>query len=172
MLMVAINSEFDKCGWRLQFQPSNYPLTNIKDYCIFPAMSKAVTAKQGLKNGNLVIDNEELWSYVLAVYKETVARACMSHHRVVNAVADDNGGDAFVREKKALHFGIRQLYVPYYDDEEATEPSGVEMIQSIACEQGVDTSGLRCKSPSLPDSTWPIFSVCRNLEFSRKPQTS
>jgi hypothetical protein len=74
-------------------------------------MSKAVTAMQGLKNGSLVIDNEELWSYVLAVYGElsveTIARAYMSHHQVVNAIADDNGGDAFVREKKALHFGIR-----------------------------------------------------------------
>jgi hypothetical protein len=130
--MVAINSEFYKRGWILQFQPSNSPLTNIKDYCIFPAMSKAVTAMQGLQNGSLVIDNEELWSYVLAIYGalsvETVARACMSHHRVVNAIADDNGGDAFVRdEKKVLHFGIRQLsVVPYYDDEEATAKNQAE----------------------------------------------
>jgi hypothetical protein len=33
-------------------------------------MSKAVTAMQGLNNGSIVIDNEELWSYVLAVYGE------------------------------------------------------------------------------------------------------
>jgi hypothetical protein len=68
------------------------------------------------------------------------------HGRVVNAMTDDQGGDAFVREKKSLHFGIRQLSVPYYDNEEAKEPSGVEMIQSIDCE-GVDTSELRYKKP-------------------------
>jgi hypothetical protein len=106
--MATINSEFAKRGWILHFPPPNSPLTSIKDYCIFPAMSKAAIAMQGLKNGSIVIDNEELWSYVLAVYGElsveTITRAYMSHHQVVNAIADDNGGDAFVREKKALHF--------------------------------------------------------------------
>jgi hypothetical protein len=32
-------------------------------------------------------------------------RASPSHHQVASAIADDHGGDAFVRgEKKALHF--------------------------------------------------------------------
>jgi hypothetical protein len=35
------------------------------------------------------------------------------------------GGDDFVREKKALHFGIRKRCVPFYDSEVAEEPSGV-----------------------------------------------
>jgi hypothetical protein len=95
-LLDGINSAFHERGWILIFQPSNSPLTNIKDYCIFPAMSKAVTAKQGLKNGSLLIDNEELWSYVKEVWEElpveTIARAYHSHHQVVNAIAHDNGG--------------------------------------------------------------------------------
>jgi hypothetical protein len=129
-LLVAINWEFDKRGWILKFQPSNSPLTNVKDYCIFPAMSKVVTAKQGLKNGSLVIDKEEIWSYVKEVYGElalqTIARASSSHHQVASAIADDHGGDAFVREKKALHFSMSVNSVPFYDNEEAKEPSGVE----------------------------------------------
>jgi hypothetical protein len=150
MLLAEIIFAFNERSQILLFQPFDYPLTNVKDYCIFPAMSKAVTVKQGLTNGSLVIDNEELWSYVLELYNElplmTIARSYTSHHQVANAMADDQGGDALVREKKVQHFGIRQLSAPYYDNEEAKEPSGVEMIQSIDCE-GVDTSELRYKKP-------------------------
>jgi hypothetical protein len=151
-LLEGINEAFDKRGWILNFQPSNSPLTNIKDSCIFPAMSKAVTAKQGLINGSLLIDNEELWSYVEQVWEEfpleTIARAYAGHHQVVNAIAHDEGGDDFVRVKKALHFGIRKHCVPYYDNEEAEEPSGVEMIQSIDCG---DTNRLRYKNPDVSE---------------------
>jgi hypothetical protein len=47
------------------------------------------------------------------------------HHQVATAIAHDMGGDDFVREKKALHFGIRKRCVPFNDCEEAEEPSGV-----------------------------------------------
>jgi hypothetical protein len=33
-------------------------------------MSRAVTAKQDLTNGSLVIDKEEIWSFVEEVYEE------------------------------------------------------------------------------------------------------
>jgi hypothetical protein len=82
-LLDGINSAFDERGWLLHFQPSNSLLLNVKDYCIFPAMSKAVTAKQGLKIGCLLVDNEELWSYVEEVFEDlppqTIARAYSSH---------------------------------------------------------------------------------------------
>jgi hypothetical protein len=45
-LLDAINWEFDKRGWILKFQASNSPLTNVKDYCIFPALSKAVHCRK------------------------------------------------------------------------------------------------------------------------------
>jgi hypothetical protein len=86
----------------------------------------------------------------------------------VSMITDDNGGDDFVREKKALHFGIRQLSVPYCDDEEATEPSGVEMIQSIDCEQGVDTSGLRYKKPITSGLDMADFLSMQELEVLQK----
>jgi aspartate/methionine/tyrosine aminotransferase len=46
------------------------PLTNVKVYCIFSAISKGATAKQGLKNGSLLFDNKELWSHIEEVFKE------------------------------------------------------------------------------------------------------
>jgi hypothetical protein len=134
-LLNAINSEFDDRGWIFKFQPSNSLLTNVKDYCIFTAIPKAVTAKQGLKNESLVIDKEEIWSYVEEVYGdvalETIARAYSSHHQVASAIADDHGGNAFVREKKALHFKMRVSSVPFYDKVDSKEPSEVEMIHII-----------------------------------------
>jgi hypothetical protein len=65
---------------------------------------------------------------------ETIARAYAGRHQVANAIADDRAA------------------MPFYDNEEAEEPSGVEMIHSIDG-QGVDTSGnhngLRYKKPDI-----------------------
>jgi hypothetical protein len=172
-LLNAINSEFDDRSWIFMFQPSNSTLTNVKDFCIFPAMSKAVTAKQGLKNGSLVIDKEEIWSYVEEVYGElaleTIARAYSSHHQVASAIADDHGGDAFVREKKALHFKMRVNSEPFYDKLDSKYPRGVEMSIALItkawtpreAERDFDTIG-----PTFPDLTWRIFSVNRNSKLS------
>jgi hypothetical protein len=79
---------------------------------------------------------------------ETVARLYTGHHQIANAIADDEGGDAFVREKKALHCGIRKHCVPFYASEEADEPSGVEMVKSIDYD-GADTNGLRYQKPDI-----------------------
>ena len=37
-----IKREFDEHGWLFAQQPSQSPLTNIKDCCLFPALSKLV----------------------------------------------------------------------------------------------------------------------------------
>jgi hypothetical protein len=129
-----------------------------------------VTAKQGLKNGSLVIDKEDIWTYVKEVYwelaLEAIARAYSSHPQVASAIADDHGGDAFVREKKALHFRMRVNSVPFYDNEEAKEPSGDEMIHSIDYD-GVDTSGnmgLRYKKPDVSGLDMADFLSQQELE--------
>ncbi len=79
---------------------------------------------------------------------ETIARAYPSHHQVANAIVDDQGGDAFVREKRALHYGIRKHCVPFYASDETDEPSGVEMVESIDYD-GADTNGLRYQKPNI-----------------------
>ena len=57
-LAKYLKSEFDERGWILQFQPANSPITNVKDACIFPAMSKRVTEAQGLTKGSHVLEGE------------------------------------------------------------------------------------------------------------------
>ena len=56
-----LNTELNKRGWMLKIQPSNSPLTNVKDASLFPALSKRVTAQQGLSKGSLVLEGEELF---------------------------------------------------------------------------------------------------------------
>jgi hypothetical protein len=113
----------------LVFQPSQSPLTNIKDACIFPAMSKFVTAEQqGIKNGSHYLEGEELWKLVTDCWQqfpeETIARAFAGHHQIVNAMASCDGGDEFTKESGngGLHCGIRRHYVPFFE-EGATQSS-------------------------------------------------
>jgi hypothetical protein len=87
--------------------------------------------------------------------------------RLLEAKRDlsSNGGDDFVREKKALHFGIRKHCVPYYDSEDADEPSEVEMIQSIDCEGGgLDVGGVRYGKPQVSELDMAKFLSEQELE--------
>jgi hypothetical protein len=107
-LLNGINSAFDdRCGI-LQFQPS----ISERQGVLYLSSNLAVTAKQGFMNGSLLVDNEELWYSAEKFFEEfpseAVVRAFASHHQVANAIADDQGGDAFVREKKVLRFRIRK----------------------------------------------------------------
>jgi hypothetical protein len=51
-LLDYLDEELSARGWHLKFQPSQSPLTNIKDACIFPALSKAVSNEQGLSHAS------------------------------------------------------------------------------------------------------------------------
>jgi len=128
-------SKFEARGWILKFQPANSPITNVKDACIFPAMSKRVTEAQGLSKGSHVLEGEELWSLVTDCYHnlppETIARAYVGHHQMVNAIAQAQGRDDFARKLGGLHCGIRNCCIPYFDSDNATTPCGVEVVQSL-----------------------------------------
>ena len=134
ILLDKLRELFDLRGWILKFQPSQSPLTNIKDACIFPAMSKEVTAEQGLSHGSHVLETEQLWKVVTKCWEEfpaeTIARAYAGHHQIVNAIAKCEGGDQFAREHQGLHCGIRKHCFPFYNEGSDT-PSGVEMIESM-----------------------------------------
>ena len=59
-----INDEFQKRGWLLKFQPSNSPVTNVKDDCLFPALSKHISREQGINKGSQIFIPDELWAAV------------------------------------------------------------------------------------------------------------
>jgi len=66
--LEVLDKQFAQRGWILRFQPANSPLTNANGACVFPCMSKAATADQGLSNGSVVLQAEELWSTVQKVW--------------------------------------------------------------------------------------------------------
>jgi hypothetical protein len=72
-----------------------------------------------------------------------------------------------VREKKALYFEL-DISVPYYDDEGGYRTKRVDMIQSIDCERGQDTSGRRYKKkPVTSDLDGADFLSIQELEVLR-----
>lgn len=88
---------FDLRGWILKLQPSQPPLTDSKDACIFLAMSKEATAEQRPSHGSNVLEAEQLWKAVTKCWEEfpveAIARAYAGHHQIVNAIAKCEGGD-------------------------------------------------------------------------------
>jgi hypothetical protein len=155
-LLDYLNAQFDSCGWMLVFQPNQSPLTNTKDACIFPAMSKEVTAEQGLSHGSHVLEAEELWRVVEHCWasfpEETIARAYTGHHQIVNAIASCKGGDQFARQHHGLHAGIRKHCVPYFA-ENATTPSGVEMVESLDPSTMEMTTQLKYPKPNMDEES-------------------
>jgi hypothetical protein len=103
-LIKFLQYEFSKRGWLFMCQPSQSPLTNVKDACIFPALSKKVSEEQqGLSHGSLLLEGEKLWDVCRKVWdefpEETIARAYAGHHQIFNAIYVEEGGDKFQQVK-------------------------------------------------------------------------
>ena len=133
-LTTYLDSEFTSRGWMFVPQPSQSPLTNTKDACIFPALSRRVTAAQGLSKGSLALASDEIWKYASDAFHhlplETIARAYATHHQIVNAIYQDCGRDDFTRDKKALHVGSRLHFLPHHEGQSSV-PNGVFSIESL-----------------------------------------
>ena len=81
---------------------------------------------------------------------ETIARAYLGHHQMVNAIARDRGRDDFARERGGLHCGIRNCCIPYFDSDNSTTPCGVEVIQSLETDVNEEMEQKQLKYPT-PD---------------------
>ncbi|OEU05754.1 hypothetical protein FRACYDRAFT_258384 [Fragilariopsis cylindrus CCMP1102] len=144
-----MKKEFNNRGWELRNQPPNSPITNTKDSAMFPSMAKMLTAYQGLHNGSHYLQGEELWKGIQQVYKnyplDTLSRAYMHHAQIANAIIECEGGDEFATASRSLHCGVRSVVHPVYENEQATEPCGVEIRE---CLTAVDVEAkLRYKKP-------------------------
>ncbi|OEU14225.1 hypothetical protein FRACYDRAFT_240759 [Fragilariopsis cylindrus CCMP1102] len=126
-----MKKEFNNRGWELRNQPPNSPITNTKDSAMFPSMAKMLTAYQGLHNGSHYLQGEELWKGIQHVYNkyplDTLSRAYMHHAQIANAIVECEGGDEFATASRSLHCGVRSVVHPVYENEQATEPCGVEI---------------------------------------------
>ncbi len=154
-LQDFLRNKFDSHEWILKSQPAQSPLTNIDDFCIFPAMSKMVTNKQGNSNASKVLQTEQLWDFIQTCWNEfpleTVAHAYAGHHQIVNAIARDEGGDAFVREKKVLHFGIRKHCIPFFEGKNTEVATGVELVDCLEYDGEPSACNLRYNIPDVSE---------------------
>jgi len=48
-----------------------------------------------------------------------------------NAIIDCKGGDEFVTASQSLHCGVRSVVHHVYENEQATVPCGVEVLESL-----------------------------------------
>ena len=133
-LKEYIQNEFDERGWMFVQQPSQSPLTNKLDCCVFPALSKKVSEMQGVSNRSKVLDVDQIWEFVQKAYDEisldTIGRAFAHHVQMVNAIHGDGGGDMY-HKKGGLHCGVRKTFATMYNEDVDGKlcPSGVQMIE-------------------------------------------
>jgi hypothetical protein len=123
---------FERRGWALKFQPSSSPVCNVKNGCVFPALSKHISCQQGISKGSQVCTLDELWTAVTKCWNEfpldTLARAHVRHGQIASAIAHCQGGDDFVRERNGLCCGVRNCCITVCDEE--GKPTGVEVVQA------------------------------------------
>jgi hypothetical protein len=139
-LLRYLNGALEAKGWHLKFQPPNSPITNVKDACIFPSLSKRISAEQGLSNGGRLFSQDQLWAAIQLTWAsfplDVISRSYVMHHQVVNAIASCKGGDGFMREKNYFHANVRKCCVSTVDPSNGT-PTGVEVVTAL--EESIDT---------------------------------
>ena len=108
--------EFNQRGWLLFNQPSQSPVTNVHDACIFPMMSKMVSKEQAVVFGSQLLKGEQLNECVMKVWQNkentvAISRAFAGHHQIVNSILHYSGNNTYLSKKGGLSFGIRKHFV-------------------------------------------------------------
>ena len=110
-----MREEFLKRDWLLFNQPSQSPVTNVHDACIFPMMSKEVSKEQAITFGSKMLRQNQLHDTVMKVWqndnhKTAMARAFAAHPQIVSAIIEHQGDNKYLSERGGLSFGIRTTY--------------------------------------------------------------
>ena len=111
-----MNRLFKERGWIIFNQPSQSPVTNVHDACIFPMMSKAVSERQALEYGSVLLKGEQLYKTVKSVWEDdrhrvAMARAFAGHHQIVCSILHHEGDNQYLSERGGLSFRIRKMFV-------------------------------------------------------------
>ena len=138
--MKEMQKLFNERGWVLFRQPSQSPVTNVHDSCVFPMMSKAVSTIKAIVFGSRLLKGEQLHQTVQAVWNDeknhvAMSRAFAGHHQIVLSIMHHNGDNAYLSERGGLSFGIRKSFV--VDD----QGRGVVPVQMAPTSEGETTQG-------------------------------
>ena len=104
--------------WRILFnQPSQSPVTNAHDACIFPMMSKAVSTVHALEYVSMVLKDEEFYHAVKSVWdnpanRVSITRVFTGHHQIACSIIEHEGDNQYLVDKSGLSLGIRQIFDP------------------------------------------------------------
>ena len=157
--LARMKELFDERDWLLFNQPSQSPITNVHDACIFPMMSKSASKSQALVFGSQLSKGEELNKTVMNVYNNkdhlpAIARAFAGHNQIVCAIIENNGDNNYLSKRKGLSFGIRRCYIT--DEEgEGVIPVPVTMAESETAQTQIiserQSRGLRYDEPKISD---------------------
>lgn len=148
-LLKFLRDEFAKRGWIFKFQPSQCPILNVSDACIFPSLSKTVSSNQAIQfDGNRkILQGDAIWNAASDAWNEmplsTIARSYTGHAQIATAVIEFAGDiAAFTRGAGCLHNGVRKTYVSTHE--------GVVILEA-AIPTELDSKHLRYLSPKLAD---------------------
>ena len=100
---------FAEKEWLLFNQPSQSPVTNVHDACIFPMMSKAVSSNQAMVYGSQLLKGEELNKTVMQVFDDkahlpTIARVFTWHSQIVCSILEHDGDNDYLSKRGGVHF--------------------------------------------------------------------
>ena len=118
--LSTMRDMFEERGWLLFNQPSQSLVTNVHDACVFPMMSKKVSAVQAVMFGSVLLKGEQLFETVKSVWDDesnhvAMSRAFAGHHQIVLSIMHHDGDNRYLVEKGGLSFGIRTSFVPDHE---------------------------------------------------------
>ncbi len=153
--LKQMQKEFDKRNWLIFNQPSQSPITNVHDACIFPMMSKMVSKEQALLFGSKMMHGEQLHQTVMSVWEDdnhkvAMSRAFAGHTQIVISILVHKGDNKYLTEKGGLSFGIRRTFV------KDSEGEGVVVIPFAPQIEGETTQGQITSGMAVNGLKYPI----------------
>ena len=153
---------FAQKQWILFNQPPQSPITNVHDACIFPMLSKKVSAEQAATFGCTLLKGEELNKTVNKVWNDesntqAIARAFAGHHQIVETIRRHEGDNKFLSQRGGLSFGVRRTFIR---DEDGTGVIPITMAPRLDIETRTghllndhQVAGLKYPIPNVKELT-------------------
>lgn len=150
---------FEERDWLLFNQPSQSPITNVHNACVFPMMSKAVSPNQALVYGARLMKGEELNKTVMTVWTDkthlpAILRAFVGHSQIVCAILEHKGNSNYLLERGGLLFVIRRMYMTN-EEGEGVIPVPLAMVEGEKMQSHVihegRARGLQDDEPAMAD---------------------
>jgi len=132
---------FAEKEWLLFNQPSQSPITNVHDVCIFPMMSKCVSKEQAVSFNSNMLRSEELDTCVKKVWADkknlyAMSKSFVAHPQIVSSILEHDGDNNFLNDRGKLSYGVRRMY-------HCTEDGEGVMLSDLAPESEADTAAGR-----------------------------